>query len=62
MGSGQGNRGMSKRQPLSPEAEKAVQDVMRKFCEDVERRKAERDADELAEAVGRLCDEMGPNV
>ena len=26
------------------------------------RRKAERDADELAEAVGRLADELGVNV
>ncbi len=53
---------MSNRQPLSPEALAAFHDVMQRFCEDVERRKAERDADELAEAVGRLCDEMGPNV
>ena len=50
------------RKPLSPEATAALHNVMRKFCEDVERRKAERDADELARAMVRLCDEMGPNV
>ncbi len=53
---------MNKRKPLSPEAKEAVNQVMRKFCEDVERRKAERDADELAEQVGRLADEMGANI
>ena len=40
----------------------AVNEVMRKFCEDVERRKAERDADELARAMVRLADELGANV
>ena len=48
--------------PLTPEQVKAFNSVMRKFCEDVERRKAERDADELAEQVGRLADELGYNV
>ena len=50
------------RKPLSPEALAALNEVIRKFCEDVERRKAERDADELARAMVRLCDEMGPNI
>jgi len=53
---------MRKRKMPSPEAIARLHDVMRKFCEDVERRKAERDADELAEQVGRLADEMGRNV
>jgi len=57
---------MTKRQPLSPEAKAAaierLNDVMRKFCEDVERRKAERDADQRAEDAGRIADAMGANV
>ena len=55
-----------KRTPLTPEAKAAaiarLQEVMRKACERMERAKAERDADELARAMVRLCDEMGPNV
>ena len=51
-----------KRKPLSPEAEQALQAVMRKFCEDVEQRKAEREADQRAEAAGRIADELGYNV
>lgn len=55
-----------KRKPLSPETKAAaiarLHDVMRKACERMERGKAERDADQRAEAAGRLCDEMGPNV
>jgi hypothetical protein len=51
-----------KRTPLSPEAKAAaiarLNEVMRRFCEDVERRKA----DQATERAGRLCDEMGPNV
>jgi hypothetical protein len=54
------------RKPLSPEAKAAaiarLNDVMRKFCEDVERRKAERDADQRAEEAGRIADELGYNV
>ena len=50
------------RKLLSPEAEAELQNAMRKFCEDVERRKAERDADELARAMVRLADELGANV
>ena len=53
---------MSQHKPLSPQALAALNEVIRKFCEDVERRKAERDADELAEQVGRLADELGHNV
>jgi hypothetical protein len=51
---------------LSPEAKAAatarLHEAMRKACERMEQRKAERDADELAEQVGRLADEMGHNV
>jgi hypothetical protein len=54
------------RKPLSPEALKALHEVMRKACERMEtnksRRQSELDADELARAMVRLCDEMGPNV
>ena len=50
------------RKPLSPEALERLHEAMRKACEWLEQRKAERDADELAEAMGRLCDEMGPNI
>jgi hypothetical protein len=54
------------RQPLSPEAKAAaiarLNEAMRKACERMERGKAERDADELARAMVRLCDEMGANV
>ncbi len=32
------------RKPVSPESEKAVNEVMRKFCEDVERRPEEAKA------------------
>jgi glutamyl-tRNA reductase len=57
---------MTKRQPLSPEAKAAARALIdqhiRSFCEDMEQRKAERDADELAEQVGRLADELGANV
>ena len=53
---------MSKRKTPTPEQIEALNSVMRKFCEDVERRKAEREADELAEAVGRIADEMGANI
>jgi len=53
---------MSKRKPMTSEQVEALNSVMRKFCEDVEQRKTERDADELAEQVGRLADEMGYNV
>jgi hypothetical protein len=52
---------MSKHKP-SPEALAALHAVMRRFCEDVERRKADEQADELARAMVRLCDEMGANV
>jgi hypothetical protein len=50
------------RKPLSPEATEALHEHMRKACERMERAKAERDADELARAMVRLCDEMGPNI
>ena len=54
------------RKPLSPEAKAAaiarLHEAMRKCCERNERGKAERDADELAEALGRIADEMGANV
>ena len=51
-----------KRKPLTPEQVEALNSVMRKACERMERSKAERDADELAEQVGRLADEMGANI
>ncbi len=54
------------RKPLTPEAKAAaiarLHDVMRKFCEDVEQRQAEREADRRAEAAGRIADAMGANV
>jgi len=50
------------RKPLTPEQVEALNSVMRKACERMERDKAERDADELARAMVRLCDEMGHNV
>ena len=54
------------RKPLTPEAKAAaiarLNEAMRKACERMERAKAERDADELAEQVGRLADEMGHNI
>lgn len=54
------------RAPLSPEAKAAatarLNDAMRKACERMELAKAERDADELARAMVRLCDEIGPNI
>ena len=54
------------RKPLSPEAKAAaiarLHAVIRKFCEDVEQRKLERDADRRAEAAGRIADAMGANV
>jgi hypothetical protein len=54
------------RQSLSPEAKAAARahlnEHIRSFCEWSEQRKAERDADELAEQVGKLADEMGANV
>jgi hypothetical protein len=53
---------MIKRKPLSPEALAAFHAVMQRFCEDVERRKADEQAERLAEEVGRLADEMGANV
>jgi hypothetical protein len=53
------------RQPLSPEAEAAIarlNDVMRKLCDDVERRKAERHADRRSEEEGRIANELGYNL
>ena len=54
------------RKPLSPEAKAAaiarLNEHIRSFCEWSEQRKAEREAEELAEAVGRLADELGANV
>ena len=59
-----------KRKPLSPEAKAAaierLNDVMRKACERMEtnksRRQSELDSDELAEALGKIADEMGANI
>jgi hypothetical protein len=51
-----------KRKPLTPEQVEALNSVMRKACERMELAKAERDADKLAEQVGRLADELGYNV
>jgi hypothetical protein len=50
------------RKPLSPEATEALHEHMRKACERMEQRNAERDADELARAMVRLADELGANV
>jgi hypothetical protein len=58
------------RQPLSPEAKAAaiarLHEHMRKACERMEtnksKRQSELDADELAEALGKIADEMGANV
>ena len=54
------------RKPLSPEAKAAaiarLNDVMRKACEWMEQRKAEREADRRAEEAGRWADEMGANI
>lgn len=50
------------RKPLSAEATAALQNAMRKACEWLEERNAERDADELARAMVRLADELGANV
>ena len=51
-----------KRKPLTPEQVEALNSVMRKACERMERAKAELDADELAEQVGGLADELGANI
>ena len=57
---------MSKRRPLSPEAKAAalarLHNAMRKACERMERNKAERDADEMAEQVGKIADKLGANI
>jgi hypothetical protein len=54
------------RKPLTPEAKAAatarLNEAMRQACERMERAKVERDADELAREMVRLCDEMGANV
>jgi hypothetical protein len=53
---------MSKRKPISSEALAALHAVMQRFCEDVERRKADEQAERETERAGRLCNEMGLNV
>lgn len=50
------------RKSLSAEATEALHDAMRKACEWLEQRNAERDADELAEQVGKIADELGANI
>jgi hypothetical protein len=52
---------MSKCKP-SPEALAAFHAVMRRFCEDVERRKADEQAEGKIEKAGARADVMGPNV